>query len=618
MTKTDTYDFHLAVERDPQGGFVTRILRSLEGRGTASFHPPDPLATAAGTSLRQEAEARGRALFDALFDGPVGEKYRRSLARLEAVRDGRSRSLCVRLAIDPDVPELASLFELDWEQMFDEDRDRFLTRSRRTTLVRDLELPIVLLDLPGTRPLRILVVGAQPDGWPVLDFDDEVERIRTTWAECDDVVIETMPRARLRDLEARLERGNAVHILHFIGHGTVDEAEVEGMLLFERRDGSEHPVTGKELAERLESDPNLRLAVLNACETAKGPRGTPSRSVAASLMNAGVPAVVAMRYRVPDPSAVAFSDGFYRALAAGKEVDAAITAARLDIDDTEDLFWHWATPALFMSSLDGRIFQFSGAMAPKRLGVRTRHHPFDKLEDECDHVLDLVPFFEGRPIRDPEDWEDKVLPYLDSFLRQHVRTRRSLILRLDTHLTVSFAAGRLIDTRGVDVTIRQALPSSGFIDWNVDFDRPWDGPLWKICDLDLPESAGNEVALAIGITSDATAPVERYVKRHLANRVGRILAATIDPVPSNTSVRNADHALALAQDLKRRIEARTEEEQAGPLHLFFATPGTFAFFLGQLSRGFGEIQLYEWEFEKRGSREYSPSLRIVPEEGGRR
>ncbi|MCP4659181.1 MAG: SAVED domain-containing protein [bacterium] len=288
------------------------------------------------------------------------------------------------------MPELASLFELDWEQMFDEDRDRFLTRSRRTTLVRDLELPIVLLDLPGTRPLRILVVGSQPAGWPVLDFDDEVERIRATWAECDDVLIETMPRARLRDLEARLERGDAVHIMHFIGHGTVDEAEVEGMLLFERRDGSEHPVTGKELAERLEGDPN--------------------------------------------------------------------------------------------------------------------------------HVLDLVPFFEGRPIREPEDWEDKVLPYLHSFLRQHVRTRRSLILRLDAHLTVSFAAGRLIDTRGVDVTIRQALPSSGFIDWNVDFDRPWDGPLWKICDLDLPESAGNEVALAIGITSDATAPVERYVKRHRARR----------------------------------------------------------------------------------------------------
>ena len=628
MIKTEYHDFHLALESSgapDDDGIVCRILRSLAGRATSRFQRPGLLPGQAGLGPRQEGEIKGRALFEALFDGEVGEKYRQSLIRLEG-NDNRRRALRIRLAIDPDDAKLADLFECPWETLFDDARDRFLARSRKTTLVHDLEVPTTLLDLPGTRPLRVLVVGASPEEWNALDFDGELAGLRRAFDDMPDakglVEIETMPRATFRDLRRRFLSGDPVNVLHFIGHGEVDVATVEGNLIFEDGKGGADPVSGKRLADVIGETPSLRLVVLNACESAKGPGDFPARSVAASLIKAHIPAVLAMRRRVADRSATAFSEGFYWALAQGMEVDAAVASARLDIDDTDELFEQWSIPAFFTSSLDGRIFKFGGAekekdMEPKRLGIRSRKHPFGKLEDECEHVLELLPFFEGRPIRDPADWSDQVVPYIDSFLRQHVHTARPLVLRFDAHLTISFAAGWLIDTRGVDVTILQALMSGGFHDWRFDPGEPYGGSLWKVRRKPRDGVDGRDVAIAVGITNDNLEPVERYVDRHLGDRIGHILAVTPEAGPGNDALRSANHAFALAQELKRLIDQRTEAEEAGALHLFFAAPGVFTFYLGQLARGFGEIQLYEWEFEKRGSRNYTASLYLAPEEGGR-
>ncbi|NJL27229.1 MAG: SAVED domain-containing protein [Thermoanaerobaculia bacterium] len=63
-------------------------------------------------------------------------------------------------------------------------------------------------------------------------------------------------------------------------------------------------------------------------------------------------------------------------------------------------------------------------------------------------MLDLVPHFEGREIRNAADWADRIDPDLRQFFRQHAQSRRPLVLRMDAHLTICFVAGRAIDTRG--------------------------------------------------------------------------------------------------------------------------------------------------------------------------
>ncbi len=73
-------------------------------------------------------------------------------------------------------------------------------------------------------------------------------------------------------------------------------------------------------------------------------------------MQRGIPAVVAMRYHIFDNTAKLFADEFYRTLALGWPVDAAIQTTRnaiyreVGLDQPD-----FATPVLYMRAKDGMI-----------------------------------------------------------------------------------------------------------------------------------------------------------------------------------------------------------------------------------------------------------------------
>jgi hypothetical protein len=78
--------------------------------------------------------------------------------------------------------------------------------------------------------------------------------------------------------------------------------------------------------------------------------------IAPHLVRRGIPAVIAMRYAIADSTAKLFADEFYRTLALGWPVDAAIQTTRNGISmevglDRRD----FATPVLFMRARDGVI-----------------------------------------------------------------------------------------------------------------------------------------------------------------------------------------------------------------------------------------------------------------------
>ena len=295
-----------------------------------------------------------------------------------------------------------------------------------------------------------------------------------------------------------------------------------------------------------------------------------------------------------------------------------MTEARLSIDEKDDDgFEVWATPTLFMTISDGQVFQFRDANTPKRLGIRSRMHPFDDMADR-DHLLDLAPHFDGRDIRDESMWEKRIGPALDRFLRQHVHPAVPIELRQDVHLSIAFAAGRVFDTRGSQITLSQSTFSDGFITWKPNVQEPWQGPLWKAHEISKAPETGTDLAIAVGVVRDIAAPVEQYIDHELNGRITRLVSLTPEPEPSNTAIQSADHALALAQEIKRRIEQRPPIEESGVLHLFPAAPVGLFFYLGMLSRGFGAIQLYEFDFETDGRKTYRPSMLIRSELGGRR
>jgi CHAT domain-containing protein len=78
--------------------------------------------------------------------------------------------------------------------------------------------------------------------------------------------------------------------------------------------------------------------------------------IAPNVVRRGIPAVVAMQYSILDTTAKLFADEFYRTLALGWPVDAAIQTTRNAISmevglDKRD----FATPVLYMRAKDGII-----------------------------------------------------------------------------------------------------------------------------------------------------------------------------------------------------------------------------------------------------------------------
>ncbi len=375
-------DFWLRIERRGDDFWV--VSRSPDGEcegplRLASTTAPDDLAAllqpraegarGAGAETRDlafesapdEPDAAGRLLFEALFNEGVLEALRGSQGRI-----GQDEGLRFRIQIDLNDPALARLARLPWELLYDERKREAFGRSPRTLVVRYIDVPRPYEPPPFEAPLRVLIVLANPAGTDPLDLAKERSVIESTWAKLEGVEVTILEHATRASLFAALDAGT-YHVLHFMGHGGFDEASGRGALLLEGEQGEARPLLAETLGDTLREVASMRLVVLNACNTGKAsPRGDrdPFDGVAAALVMAGMPAVVAMQVPVADRAAVAFAEKFYADLAAGHPVDAAVAAGRKAIYRANPGSSEWATPVLFMRAPDGRLFDVSARAEP--------------------------------------------------------------------------------------------------------------------------------------------------------------------------------------------------------------------------------------------------------------
>src|SRR5262249_39122220 len=140
------------------------------------------------------------------------------------------------------------------------------------------------------------------------------------------VMLERIP-ATLAALQQQLRR-NSYHILHFIGHGGFDERTQDGVLLFEDEGRENDRGSGPGLGTLLPDHPSTRFVMLKACQGARGSRTDPFAGTAQSLVQQGLPAVIAMQFEVSDEAAIALAREFYSAVADSYPVDAALAEAR--------------------------------------------------------------------------------------------------------------------------------------------------------------------------------------------------------------------------------------------------------------------------------------------------
>jgi tetratricopeptide (TPR) repeat protein len=357
------------------GGSYAVSVQSPQGEGHGTFQVP-PIgkprqeAGAPGPDGARDVRRRiaalqrpaarsldaGKELFRALIKDEVASLFHASLGSLR----GRQQGLRIDIAINPRLPESAGLQSLPWELLCRPETEDILCLSRRTPVVRSLEAHRERRSaIARPRRLRILAVAASPTDGPPLDMARERMNLEQAWRGHEDKVeIVFLDRGGVEEMRQAFLAAT-FHILHFMGHGTFDEETSEGVLFFERCDGTGEAFEGRRLAQLLHDFESLRLVVLNACHTAEavGTHGpNPFAGAASSLVMGGIPAVVAMSGPVSDLAAVAFSRTFYQRLAAGDPIEAALTEGRLAIQRSEPRDGAWATPILFLRSPDGRLF----------------------------------------------------------------------------------------------------------------------------------------------------------------------------------------------------------------------------------------------------------------------
>ncbi|MBW8464314.1 SAVED domain-containing protein [Acidovorax sp.] len=240
-------------------------------------------------------------------------------------------------------------------------------------------------------------------------------------------------------------------------------------------------------------------------------------------------------------------------------------------------------------------------------GVKSFEHPFDRLEDRCAVVLDLIPHFDERSIRDQTAWATTLYPMLKSFLQTAAKDSQHLRLILDAHITLAFAAGSVLNIKsGRCVEIEQRTVHRNV--WHSS-DMPSD-PSWPgwVFDLETLNGNGGDMAVAVCLTHD----VVQAVKLHLAvssPEVSSLLIARPTCGAGARSVVCGQHAFDLAEALALQINQRRIEHRP-PLHLFIAAPNAFTFFLGQRQPSLGKTALYEYDFERANGGGYRPSLSL--------
>lgn len=297
----------------------------------------------------------GQTLFEALFSGEVLTAFRASLGQVR----GQGRGLRLRLRLEP--PELAAL---PWEYLYDARQDYFPALSPETPLTRYVPLPGPTRPAAVSPPLRLLVVISNPQDAPALDVAREraiIEEALQEPAGRGLVHLRLLERAVVADISQAM-RDYRPHVFHFIGHGRY--VERGAMVLLENEAGQARPIGERAFREFFLGQTQARLAVLNACQTATTSSAQPLAGLSPRLLQRNLSGVVAMQYPMPDRAALVFAREFYRSLALGYPVDAAVAEARKGIYlEVSRHAQAWGIPVLFLRAPDGRLFEVTPAEA---------------------------------------------------------------------------------------------------------------------------------------------------------------------------------------------------------------------------------------------------------------
>jgi hypothetical protein len=349
----------------PQGHFDADETHFLERLG----------AVASGYRLQRAGEIVGQRLYEALFPPPVAQLFHTARSQAGA----QHQALLLRLVFDANAAGLAAY---PWELI---NEDVPLVADGVVDLVRYILLSRPQSAITVEPPLKVLGISPRPRDLRPLSQRAESEAIAEGLSALSDqrLVEITWLSSPTRQALVDALRHQDVHIVHFDGHGTfgrlcpschiphtptskqctrceypLSTVDPQGHLAFEKKDGTANYVSARRFANAL-SHSQVQLAVLSACQSGEVGGRDVFSGVGPALIQAGIPAVVAMQLAIPMAHAVPFGRALYTSLADFSTLVDAVGHGRQQLYDESYNPQTWFIPAVYLRSRDpwGTLFQ---------------------------------------------------------------------------------------------------------------------------------------------------------------------------------------------------------------------------------------------------------------------
>lgn len=264
----------------------------------------------------------------------------------------------------------------------------------------------------------------------------------------------------------------------------------------------------------------------------------------------------------------------------------------------------------FDKRMEERILMVADKFSPERIsiGVQSFIRGTENLEENVESCLSFINKFDGRNLKDECDWNKDIYKNLEEFLLTNTSNKNAYQIFLNTHASIAFAAGRILNSKsGINVFPIQKSSTNGTVLWDVKLSSKRNYANWDISHKMFDKNQ-HDSALVLNVTRNIYDDVVKFIKENNLS-IGRLIICTPSDVgATNFSIEDGTHAAALANSVYNAIDRRSTVERRATLHIFAAAPNAFMFFLGQNSVGFGKCILYEYDFEQMNSCTYTQSI----------
>ena len=289
------------------------------------------------TEFEEDLKKIGGKLFSKIFKGKIRELYEKR----------RTKQSKIRLLLKAE-----NLSHLPWEALYDEKNEEFVSLQKNTPIIRSAQISECKTIKKLEPPLKVLVIVSSPVTLTQLNVEEEKKKLKDALQKSDSpIFLEYLYPPTRENLQDKL-KSEDYHIIHFTGHGSVEDSK--GFLALEDENCDLYKLMADDFGS-IVSKSSVKLVVLSACKTAEGSMSPKTLGVAQALIKNDVPAVVAMRFVVSDKQAINFARRFYYCLAKGDTIEDALTDARIAIHSDVKKGLDWIIPVLFTKAKKGNI-----------------------------------------------------------------------------------------------------------------------------------------------------------------------------------------------------------------------------------------------------------------------